>query len=333
MKRLFAIALTAFAASAMLTADLADAARLGGGRSIGAQRRSVAPPASPSAPSAAPAPTAPTGAAANPVMPPGAAASRAAPGAAAAPAAAATTARTGMSRWMGPLAGLAAGLGLAWLASSLGLSEALMSALLIGLAVVVGIALIRFLLARRTPARPAMPYASAGAGLGQRPGGYETQVPPGLSSGSEPALGGARPTPAVEPSRGRYPPGFDPAPFLEQARRQFHSLQAAYDAGDRALLADVMTPELFAEVAKDLDARRSQVPTEVVALNPEIAEVTTEGDQHWASVRFSGLIREDGATYPRPFDEMWNLVKPADGSSGWLLAGIRQLDTAPVGHA
>lgn len=234
---------------------------------------------------------------------------------------------------MGPLAGLAAGLGLAWLASSLGLSDALMSALLIGLAIVVGIALVRFLLARRTPSRPGMPYAGAGAGLGQRPGGYETQVPPALTPDREPVLGGARSTPASEASHGRYPPGFDAGPFLAQAREQFYRLQAAYDAGDRALLADFMTPELFAEVARDLDVRQNPIPTEIVSLNPEIVEVTTEGDQHWASVRFSGLLREDGATYPRPIDEMWNLVKPADGSSGWLLAGIRQLDTSPIGHA
>ena len=137
----------------------------------------------------------------------------------------------------------------------------------------------------------------------------------------------------TEPSRGRFPPGFDPKPFLEQARMQFTRLQAAYDEGDRTMLADVMTPELFAEVSQELDARRSHVPTEIVALNPEIVEVATEGDQHWASVRFRGLLREDGGPLPRPFDEMWNLVKPADGSSGWLLAGIRQLDASPVGHA
>ena len=25
-----------------------------------------------------------------------------------------------------------------------------------------------------------------------------------------------------------------------------------------------------------------------------------------------------------PFDEVWNLVKPVDGSTGWLVAGIQQ---------
>jgi predicted lipid-binding transport protein (Tim44 family) len=114
---------------------------------------------------------------------------------------------------------------------------------------------------------------------------------------------------------------------------QFHRLQAAYDQGDRTALADVMTPQMFAEVASDLDARRSHVPTEVVSLNAEIQDVATEGDRHWASVRFQGLIREDGEASPKPFDEVWNLVKPVDGSSGWLLAGIQQRDEVPAGHA
>lgn len=320
MKRLLTVGFAALAATALLGADIADARRLGGGRNLGAQRQSVQPPA------ATPAPTAPAGAASNPVMPAqpaAAAASRAAPGMAAAGA--------GMGRWMGPVAGLAAGLGLAWLAHSLGFSEALMSALLVMLAVVAGFALLRFVMARRAPTRAPLPYAGAGGGLAGRAGGYETQVPPSTASRDfEPVPGGAR---AAEPVRGRFPPGFDPAPFLKQARSQFTRLQAAYDSGDRATLADVMTPELYAEISQELDERKGHVPTEVVALNPEIVDVSTEGDQHWASVRFRGLLREDGSPLPKPLDELWNLVKPADGSSGWLLAGIRQIDDAPVGHA
>ena len=331
MNRLLAVGLAALAVTATVAADLADARRLGGGRSFGAQRQSVAPPASPSA-----APAAPAGAAANPVMPtqPGAAAARAAPGAAAA----AAPAARGASRWLGPVAGLAAGLGLAALAAHLGMSEALMSMLLIGLMVFAGIALLRFFLARRGAARPPIPYApgaGAGTGLSQRAGGYAPQIPPPSNArGFEPVMGGAGPaTAAPAVADGRFPPGFEPAPFLQRAREQFSMLQAAYDTGDRAMLADVMTPELFGEVSRDLDARGSHIPTEVVALHPEIVEVTTEGSEHWASVRFSGLLREDGAAYPKPFDEMWNLVKPIDGSTGWLLAGIRQLDPEPTGPA
>ena len=43
-----------------------------------------------------------------------------------------------------------------------------------------------------------------------------------------------------------------------------------------------------------------------------------------ASVRFTGLIKEDPAGAPESFSELWHLQKPIDGSSGWLMAGIQQ---------
>jgi len=55
-----------------------------------------------------------------------------------------------------------------------------------------------------------------------------------------------------------------------------------------------------------------------------VLNVNTEAGQHWVSVRFKGMTREDGRATPEPFDEVWNLVKPVDGSSGWRLAGIQQ---------
>ena len=53
-----------------------------------------------------------------------------------------------------------------------------------------------------------------------------------------------------------------------------------------------------------------------------LVDVATEGAKHWVSVRFAGTAREGGSL--EPFDEVWNLVKPVDGSSGWLIAGIQQ---------
>ena len=85
-----------------------------------------------------------------------------------------------------------------------------------------------------------------------------------------------------------------------------------------------MTPEMFAEVSRELGARGEHKPTEVVSLDAGVLEVTTEGASHWASVRYTGLVREDGEANPKPIDEVWNLTKPVDGSSGWLLAGIQQ---------
>jgi predicted lipid-binding transport protein (Tim44 family) len=40
-------------------------------------------------------------------------------------------------------------------------------------------------------------------------------------------------------------------------------------------------------------------------------------------VRFTGSL--DSAGDPEALDEVWNLSKPVNGSTGWLLAGIQQL--------
>ena len=317
MKHLVTAALVTFAAVTLVAAVPADAARMGGGKSLGAQRQSVAP-SKPAAPApgntmnAAPATPPGAGAASNPGPPAGATAAAQPPALAAAAAA-----RSGASRWLGPVAGLAAGLGLAALASHLGFSEELASFLLIALLAVGVIVVVRLVMARRAPARAPMPYAGAGAGLGSTPGGYETQVPP--PPGFEPVFGGAQGGSCKVRS---VPAGFDAAGFAREARKQFLAVQVAHDRHDAKALADVMTPELHREILREMEASGAARPTEIVDVDAEVVDVATEGANHWVSVRFAGTAREGGVL--EPFDEVWNLVKPVDGSSGWLVAGIQQ---------
>jgi predicted lipid-binding transport protein (Tim44 family) len=295
MNRILTITAIVLGFSAWLAADIAEAKRLGGGRTFGAQRQMTPAPSTPNATPNAPGTSAPSVAprTATPATP------------AAAPA-------SGMSRWLGPIAGLAAGLGLAALLSHFGLSETFASFLLIALLVVGGIVLVRFLLARRNGPAP-LQYAGAS------PSRVEPQMAR-TTSAVEPVMPGG----AAAPAANRFPPGFDAAAFAEQAKQQFRKLQSAYDSGDRTALADVMTPDMFAEVSKDLVERTSQEATVVDRLDAEVIDVATEGKQHWMSVRFTGVLREDGAMLGKPFEETWNLVKPVDGSSGWMLAGIQQ---------
>jgi predicted lipid-binding transport protein (Tim44 family) len=219
---------------------------------------------------------------------------------------------------MGPIAGLAAGLGLAALLSHFGLPEGLGSFLLLALLVVGAVVVVRMLMARRTPPKPAMQYAG-----GTEPSVGQTRYQPdpapvwGGAQRQEPAMPGAA---APRP----FPPGFDAVGFARQAKLQFTRLQGAYDTGDRATMAEVMTPEMYAEVSRELGARGEHKPTEIVSLEAAVLEVTTEDASHLASVRYTGLVREDGDSNPKPLDEIWNLTKPVDGSSGWLLAGIQQ---------
>ena len=302
MKRFGFLLLAGLVAASVAVAGVAEAKRMGGGSSMGTQR-SIAPPAS----------SAPSGAASQPVMPakPGATlpAKPATPAAAPAP--------SGMSKWLGPIAGIAAGLGLAALLSHFGLPEGLGSLLLIGLLVVAAVVLVRMLLARRATPTPAMQYA----------GRAEPQTAPdAFPPTPAPTWGGApKAEPVAEPAIARnLPPGFDATGFAEQAKNQFRRLQAAYDSADRATLADVMTPQMYDEVSRQLDTRFGHHPTEIEALSADVLEVATEGNAHWASVRYTGRVREDGEPTAKSIDEVWNLTKPVDGSTGWLLAGIQQ---------
>ena len=119
------------------------------------------------------------------------------------------------------------------------------------------------------------------------------------------------------------PAGFDTASFLRGAKMSFLRLQAANDAGRLDEIRDLTTEDLYQELKKD--AGNGREPTHFNGLEAELLEIATEGKQHWASVRFSGTVSETSGAAPADFTEVWNLVKPADGSSGWLLAGIQQM--------
>jgi predicted lipid-binding transport protein (Tim44 family) len=310
MPRTTLLLFAAVAGLALGMSDLADA-RLGGGRSFGAQRQSVVP----SRPAAAP--TAPEGNAATPTQP-------SAPAAAGAAQAVPAPTASRASRWLGPIAGLAAGLGLAALLSHFGLSEGFGSLLLIALAVIAVIFLFRMFLGRRQGA--ASQYAGASANDIAR-ASYEAPPAPAWNGAQrpEPVFAAEAAAPAFGIARKPLPQGFDAEGFAKEAKRQYIQIQRSYDNADRAALSSVMTSEMNAEIGRELDERVGHQPTEIVTLDADVLDVSNEGDKYWASVRFTGLMRENGEPLPKSVDEVWNLTKPVNGSSGWLLAGISQL--------
>ena len=302
----------------------AEAKRLGGGKSMGqqssnvTQREATKPAAAPGAtPNAAPA-AAPAG-----------------------------------SRWGGMLGGLAAGLGLAWLASSLGLGEALgqfmMFALLAAVLMVVVGMVLRARAKKQAAAAPApasSPFAFGGAGAGAAPVtprsynadhiGNDASARPwernsmafdarqtaaaggGSMIGS--ALGGSQ-------SWG-VPADFDTAGFITAAKRNFVSLQDAWDRSDIPALRAMMTDSMLAEIRSQLAEREQQAPgqpnkTEVVAVEAQLLGIEELNDAYMASVEFNGMIRENAAG-PSPFREVWNMTKLKSGG-GWLVAGVQAL--------
>jgi predicted lipid-binding transport protein (Tim44 family) len=116
----------------------------------------------------------------------------------------------------------------------------------------------------------------------------------------------------------RFPAGFDAEGFLRGAKMNFVKLQLANDRGDLDEIREFTTPELFEALQADVHARKSRQQTDISGLEAQVLDVATENGRHWVSVAFSGAE-------PERFTEVWNLTKPVDGTSGWLLAGIQQM--------
>jgi predicted lipid-binding transport protein (Tim44 family) len=302
--------------AATFTLDAEAQRRFGGGRNLGRQsapvqqRQATPPPQTPQSQQT------PSGA------------QQAAP--AQAPAAGAPAMRPA-SPWRGALMGVAAGLGIAALANWLGFGEALtmfLTVMLIGLVLMM---LAAFVLRRMRGPQPLPATPNRGPGTYSHVG-YETAPAP-LPRAATPMpmpTSTARPGSAVDQfaraeSSGTWgiPAGFDTAGFLEHAKGNFVRLQHAWDASNLDEIADFTTNDMFIALTHELRARAGQSKTEVVAMDAELLGIESSADEHVASVKFDGTLRVDGEI--ERVSEVWNLVKPARGAGGWLLAGIQQL--------
>ncbi|MFA5169931.1 MAG: Tim44-like domain-containing protein [Sulfuriferula sp.] len=272
MRKFLALVLTLFISLSLITGS-ADAKRFGGGKSFGKQRESISQPA-------------PT---------------RAATTAPAAPA-------SGASRWLGPLAGLAAGGLLASMFMGHGFDGIKFMDILMILALAAG-AFFLFRMLRRT-STVAQPQAAAYTG-------YSAPV-------AVPAMGSGGYTAANNTSS--RPEWFDDAAFVREAKSHFIRLQAAYDAADLQDIREYTTPEIFAEISMQIQERGNEPQkTEVTLLNADVIDVVTEADFITVSVRFHGLIREAVNAPAEGFNEIWHIQKPAnDRNAPWHIAGIQQ---------
>jgi predicted lipid-binding transport protein (Tim44 family) len=301
------LGLAAVLALGALAANDAEAKRVGGSQSIGRQSQM----ASPSAPAQR--------------------SQQAQPAQQAAQAPAAAPAR---NRWLGPLAGLAAGFGIAALLSSLGLgaglAQMLSNMLLIGLVVMAGVMLFRFIANRR---RPDLAYGQGAASRSQGNGSpFQHPNQNGQARPDTNFFGTQRAATNPVAATGAFsapsqPLGLDQAELVTSAKTMFMRLQRAWDANEQGDLFELTTPEMFAQLKRDLEGRGSQPSrTEVPQLDAEVLGVESTANETFVSVRFHGQMREDDAPTAQPFQEVWNIVRGAHTGDTWRLAGIQQLD-------
>lgn len=272
MRKLFLLLFITMMSIGIFISD-AQAARFGGGRSFGMSRMSQ-----------------------SSGMFNAGSASRSFQGATAVP-------RAGMSRWLGPLAGFAAGGLLASLFMGHGVGTGLLSWLLIG-----GLAFLIWRLLSNRQSQPVSQSPMAG-------NTYQYQ------SASHATSSAFRPEVVVNNTR---PLGFDDAAFLREAKTIFIRLQADYDNKNVNDIREFTTSEVFAEIQLQLQERGNEVNhTEVVSINAELQDVETESQRVVASVIFSGLIREQQGSAPVGINEIWHFIKN-ENSQNWLVAGIQQ---------
>lgn len=309
MKKLLVSTMIAFTTMSMVAE--VTARPLGGSRSIGRQSPAVTRQAQTPAPAPAPVQAAqqrPATPAATPAaLPPKPA-----------------------SPWRNILGGALLGLGLGALLSSLGIGAGLANAIgtILMIALLAGAALFIWRMFKRkdTPANPSF------AGLNKQPlpaGGTPeigSRVQPAAFQPVQQPYAGAAAAPAAPAAPWGVPGDFDKEAFLRHAKSSFIRMQAAWDKADTNDLREFTTPEVFAELKMQIQERGDTSDfTDVVSIDAELLGIETIGDDYLASVKFVGMIKASPGAAAEPFAEVWNLAKPVDGSSGWMLAGIQQL--------
>lgn len=302
----------------------AEAKRMGGGTSFGKQSSNVTQRQSAPAKSATP-PAAP----------------------------AATPATVAPKRpWGAMLGGLAAGLGLAWLASSLGLGGAFSQIIMFALLALVVMVVIGFVMRRLKGSNGSpqvqSPYAFQGAGSPATATTPKNYSPENVGNDAS-ARPWERHSMAFDASKAGtaqgesmigsallgsqtwgVPAGFDAEGFLKACKANFLTLQDAWDRSDIQNLRAMMTDEMLDQIKVQLAERESHTggganKTDVVMIEAQLLGIEELDNDYLASVEFSGMIREDASAGASPFREVWNMTKPKSGGSGWLVAGVQAL--------
>ncbi len=236
------------------------------------------------------------------------------------------------SPWGAMLGGLAVGLGLAWLANSMGFGEEFGQIIMFGLIALAimmafGYFMRRRALANMGSAPGSLAYQGAAAS-------YPTQQPSALfktEQNTQPMNTGSMIGSAVAGFQPNWsvPAGFDVDGFLTKAKENFVTMQDAWDRSDTSSLRQLMTDNMLTEIKAQITERDAasspgQVSmTEVVSLDANLLGIEESVDGYLASIEFTGMIRETSNASPESFKEIWNMSRSKHDNSGWLLAGIQ----------
>lgn len=240
--------------------------------------------------------------------------------------------------WGAMLGGLAAGLGLAWLASSMGFGEGLAQFMMYGLLALAVMVAIGYFMRLRAAASTAnanpSPFAFQSAGgtpspVQQAPAQFTPLANPAPGASGSMIGSGLAPSPE---STWSIPSDFDAEGFLSRSKQNFVTMQDAWDRSDTASLRTMMTDSMLLEIKAQIAQRDAASTvgqmgkTEVVSIDAKLLGIEESADGYLASVKFSGMIREEAGAQAESFNEVWNMSLGKKSNSGWLVAGIQAIE-------
>jgi predicted lipid-binding transport protein (Tim44 family) len=262
----------------------ANAARFGGGKSMGSapshQARQTAPSAAP----------------------------------AAAPNAAGRPAASGASKWLGPLAGIAAGGLLASMFMGGGFEGMQFFDILI--MAIIAFVIFRFIAARRRKQQPQM--APAGAPFQRE--AFEQPAQPVQNNSMFGGSAAASAAPVIN-----APAWFNEQRFLDAARNHFQSLQQHWDANEMDKISEFVTPQMLQFLKKErADLGDGFQSTYIDNLTVQLDGLDDRADKTIATLTFSGVSKNSRFDQGEVFSESWNMERAPGENQPWLVAGIRQ---------
>lgn len=222
----------------------------------------------------------------------------------------------GMSRWLGPLAGLAAGGLLASIFMGGGFEGLQIMDMLI-MALIAFLAF-RFIASRRK--QQAQTATPAGAGAP-----YLRDVSPQASSptasGSNIFGGSVTPVSATI----KAPAWFNEASFVSVGREHFLNLQQHWDANEMAKISEFTTPQLQAFLVKErADLGDAFQSTYIDDLNVQLDGLDDQADKTIATLTFTGMEKTSRFDQGEAFSESWRMERAQGDNQPWLIAGMRQ---------
>ena len=228
---------------------------------------------------------------------------------AAAPMAGKAAAASGASRWLGPLAGLAAG----GLLASMFMGDGFEGMQMLDMLIIALIAFLafRFIASRRKQqAQPAM--------AGGVP--YQRDLP---QSAPASIFGGSSAASVKAPIKA--PAWFNETSFVNAGREHFLSWQQHWDANEMDKIAEFTTPQLQAFLQQErADLGDAFQSTYIDNLDVQLDGLDDQADKTIATLTFSGIEKTSRFDQGEAFSESWRMERAQGDNQPWLIAGMRQ---------